>query len=104
MTINYEQVRRENDILKTDNIQLRTKNDAMKDENKQLKVEISQLKSEVDIIKAENIVLKACVVDASQSLHPSPVPQKRHTLKVSQWSGITCSYVLFTYTIPTIHT
>ena len=36
MTINNEQLRRENDDLKTDITQLRSNNDAMKDENKQL--------------------------------------------------------------------
>ena len=36
MTINNEQLRREVDVLKTDNTQLRTDNDAVKDENKEL--------------------------------------------------------------------
>ena len=88
MTINNEQLRRENDVLKTDNTQLRTNNDAMKDENK-------QLRTENDTIKAENVQLKigndlkAHRVDTSQSLHPPPVPQRRQQLKVSQWSRIT---------------
>ena len=133
-----EQLRRENDVLKTDVTQLRTNNDAMKGENKQLttvlekfdvnndnqirqinsqsseiatmkdeskqlktendamKNEIGQLKTEYDMIKAENVQLKienddlrACHVDTSRSLHPPPVHQRKHRLKVSQWSGIT---------------
>ena len=36
MTINNEQLRRENDDLKVDNTQLKTDNDTMKDEVKQL--------------------------------------------------------------------
>ena len=82
MTINNEQLGRENHILKTEN-------DAMKDE-------IGQLKTENDMIKAENVQLKiknddfkARHVDTSRSLHPPPVPQRRQQLKVSQWSGIT---------------
>ena len=88
MTINNEQLRRENDVLKTDNTQLRTNNDAIKDE-------IGQLRTEVDMIKAENVQLKigndfkARHVDTSQSLHPPPVTQRRQRLKVSQWSVIT---------------
>ena len=76
-------MRRENDVLKTDNTQLRINNDAMKDENK-------QLKTENDMIKAENVQLKiendsrARHVDTSRSLHPPPVPQRRQQLKVSQ--------------------
>ena len=86
VTTALEEMRRENDALKTDNTQLRTNNDAMKDENK-------QLKTEVDMIKAENVQLKidlrARHVDTSRSLHPPPVPQRRQQLKVTQWSGIT---------------
>ena len=103
MTINNEQLRRENDVLKTDVTPLRTNNDAMKDENKQLRTEndamkddIGQLRTEVDMIKAENVQLKIEIddlqarhVDTSRSLHPPPVPQRRQQLKVSQWSGIT---------------
>ena len=37
MTINNEQLRRENDVLKADITQLRTDNDGMKDKIKQLK-------------------------------------------------------------------
>ena len=44
MTINNEQLRRENNVLKTDVTQLRTNNNAMKDENKQLRTEVQQLK------------------------------------------------------------
>ena len=61
---------------------LSSENAAIKDENK-------QLKTEVDIIKAENVELKARLVDTSRLPHPPPVPQRRHKLKVSQWSGIT---------------
>ena len=36
MTVSIEQLRRENDTLKSDNTQLRTDNDAMDNENKEL--------------------------------------------------------------------
>ena len=76
-----EELRRENNGLKTDISQLRTSNATMKDENK-------QLKTENDMIKAENIQR---YVDTSRSQRPPPVPPKviEHKLKVSQWSGIT---------------
>ena len=45
MTINNEQLRREVDVLTTDNTQLRTDNDAMKDEIIKQKDEIRQLQS-----------------------------------------------------------
>ena len=86
-----EQLKRENDVLKTDVTQLRTNNDAMKDE-------IGQLKTENDIIKAKNVQLnieiddlRAHHVDTSRSLHPPSVhiPQRKEELEVSQWSGIT---------------
>ena len=89
MTINNEQLRRENDVLKTDNTQLRTNNDAIKDEIGQLRTENDMIKAENVQLKIENDDLKARHVDTSQSLHPPPVPQRRQQLKVSQWSGIT---------------
>ena len=98
LTIALEELRRENDVLKTDNTQLRTDNATMKNETKQLRTdnatikdENERLKIENDIIKAENVQLKACHVNTSRSLHPPPVPPKaiEHKLKVSQWSGIT---------------
>ena len=86
MTINNEQLRKENDVLKTDNTQLRTDNDAMKnemvylksnnekqkDENEQLttlldkmavnsRIQIQQINSqssEIVQLNAENIQLK----------------------------------------------
>ena len=77
LTTALEELRRENDVLKTEVTQLRTDNATMKDE-------IGQLKT-------ENVQLKARHVDTSRSLHPLPVPPKeiKHKLKVSQWSGIT---------------
>ena len=44
LTTALEEMRRENDVLKSDVTQLRTNNDAMKDEIGQLKFEIQQLK------------------------------------------------------------
>ena len=84
-----EQLRRENDILKSDVTQLRTNNDVMKDENKQLKTENDMIKAKNVQLKIENDDLRARHVDTSRSLHPLPVPQRRQQLKVSQWSGIT---------------
>ena len=46
MTINNEQLRRENDALKSDNTQLRANNDAMKDEMVQLKANNDKQKDE----------------------------------------------------------
>ena len=95
MTINNEQLRRDNDILKIDNTQLRTNNDAMKNENMQLKVEIGkqrdqigQLRTEVDMIKAdnnnqfktENDDLSRCTVITK----PQPLPRAKQQPKVSQ--------------------
>ena len=83
-------MRREIDVLKTDNTQLRTNNDAIKDENKQLKTENNMIKAENVQLKIENGDLRTHhVADTSRSLHPPPVPQRRQQLKVSQWSGIT---------------
>ena len=95
-----EQLRRENDVLKTDSTQLRTNNDAMKDENKQLKTEVDMIKAENVQLKIENDDLRARHVDTSRSLHPSPIPPRRQQLKVSGQG----SHELFTYTIPTTHT
>ena len=79
MTLNNEQLNRENDVLKTDNTHLRTDNDNQKDDIGQLTTlvdkmavnnesqiqqinsqnsEIVQLRTEVDMIKAENIQLR----------------------------------------------
>ena len=81
LTTALEELRRENNVLKTDITQLRTDNATMKDENE-------RLKTENNIIKAQ---LKARHVDTSGSQHPSAVPPKaiEHKLKVSQWSRIT---------------
>ena len=117
MTINNEQLRRENDVLTADN-------DAMKDEIIQLqakqKDEIGQLttlldkmavndekhtqqinsqssenirlRAEIDMIKAENIQLKVENDDLRRHTDTSklqPLPRARQRPKVSQWSGIT---------------
>ena len=69
MTINNEQLRRENDILKTDNMQLR------------------QLRTEVDMIKAENIQLKTENDDLRRHTGTrklQPLPRARQKPKVSQ--------------------
>ena len=48
MTINNEQLRKENDVLKTDNTQLRSNNDTMRDEIVQLRAENQHLKVRVN--------------------------------------------------------
>ena len=58
MTINNEQLRRENDDLKTDNTQLRTDNDAMNNEIKQLKANNDKQRDEIGELKAENLITK----------------------------------------------
>ena len=86
-----EQLRRENDVLKTDITQLRTSNDAMKDENTQLKAkqrnEIAQLTTLLDkmVVNNENQIQQI----NSQSSEIAQLKTKNHQLKVSQWSGIT---------------
>ena len=91
LTTALEELRRENDVLKTEVTQLRTDNATMKDENKQLRTNNATMKDEIGQLKTENVQLKARHVDTSRSLHPLPVPPKeiKHKLKVSQWSGIT---------------
>ena len=107
-----EQLRRENDVLKTDNTQLRTNNDAMKDENKQLKAEVDMAKDEnkqlknkqKDEIRHLNIVLDKMAVSNENQIqqinsHSSEIAAIKdeniqlkaevRQLKVSQWSGIT---------------
>ena len=78
MTINNEQLRRENDVLKTDNTQLRTDNDAMKDEIGQLTTLLDKMavnnKNQIQQINSENAQLRTEV----------------QQLKVSQWLRITC--------------
>ena len=58
MTINNEQLRRENDVLKTDITQLRKNDGAMKDEIKQLKVNNDKQRDEIGQLKVENQQLK----------------------------------------------
>ena len=86
MTINNEQLRRENDVLKTDNTQFRINVEAIKDGNIQLQAkekdkigqlatllnsqrsEIAQLITENKILKAEQQQLKVSQ-DCSSSSH-----------------------------------
>ena len=75
MTIQNEQLRREVDVLNTDNIQLRTNNDAMKNEIKQLKTNNDAMKDNNDKQRDEIGQLKV----------------ENQQLKVSQWSMITCA-------------
>ena len=69
MTINNEQLRRENDVLKTDNAQLMTSNDVMEDENKQLSAlldmmavntekKAQQINNKIERMKEENTQVK----------------------------------------------
>ena len=86
-----EQLRRENDVLKTDNTQLRSNIDAMKDENTQLKAkqrdEIGQLTTLLDkmAVNNENLIQQI----NSQSSEIAQLKTELQQLKVSQWSGIT---------------
>ena len=84
LTTALEEMRRENDVIETDNTQLRTNTDAMKDEITQQKDQIGQLTTLLDSKNSEIIQLRT----------------ENKQLKVSQWSGIT----LHSYTTPNIHT
>ena len=77
LTAALEEMRRENDVIKTDNTQLRTNIDVMKDEIGQLNTLLDSKNCEIVQLRTEN-----------------------QQLKVSQWSGITSH----TYTTPNIHT
>ena len=88
MTINNEQLRRENDVIKSDNTQLRTNNDAMKNEITQLQTKLA--------VDNENKMQQIY----SQSSEIAQLRAENQQLKVSQWSGITSH----SYTTPNIHT
>ena len=81
MTINNKQLRREVDVLKTDNIQLRTDNDAMKDE-------IGQLTTLLDKMAVNNQNQMQQI--NSQSSENAQLRSKVQKLEVSQWLRITC--------------
>ena len=74
LTTALEEMRKENDVLKTDIMQLRISNDAMKDENKKLK----------SMIKAEIVQLTTEDDDGVKASASLPITGTRHTLKVSQ--------------------
>ena len=88
MTINNEQLRRENDVIKSDNTQLRTNNDAMKNEITQLQTKLA--------VDNENKMQQIY----SQSSEIAQLRAENQQLKVSQWSGITSH----SYTTPNTHT
>ena len=97
--MNNEQLRRENDVLKSDNTQLRTDNDAMKDEIIQLqakqKDEIGQLTTLLDKMAVNN---KDQIRQInSQISENAQLRTEVQTLKVSQWSGITCKHIIAIY-------
>ena len=69
MTINNEQLKRENDVLKADNMELKTSNEVMQDENKQLSAlldmmavntenKAQQISSKIERMKDENAQVK----------------------------------------------
>ena len=98
-----EQLRRENDVLKTDNTQLRTNIDAMKNKITQLnannnkqKDEIRQLTTLLDkmAVNNENQIQQI----NSQSSEIAQLRTEIH-LKVSQWSGITSALIPTTHTL-----
>ena len=91
MTINNEQLRRENDVLKTDNTQLRTNSDAIKNEITQLqakqKDEIGQLTTLLDKMAINNQNQMQQI--NSQSSEVVQLRTEVQQLKVSECSGIT---------------
>ena len=108
LTTTLKEMRRENYVLKTDNIQLRTDNDAVQDENKQLKANSDKQMDEIGELKAENAIIKdkskqlttlfdKMIVNNDNQMQQinsqsSTIAQLRsevQQLKVSQWSGIT---------------
>ena len=101
MTINNEQLRRENDVLKTDNTQLRTNNDAMKDEIIQLqakqKDEIGQLTTLLDKMAVNNenqiqqINSQSSEIDKME-VKIGQLKEENQQLKVSQWSETTQAF------------
>ena len=69
MTINNEQLKRENDVLKADSMELKTSNEVMQDENKQLSAlldmmavntenKAQQISSKIERMKDENAQVK----------------------------------------------
>ena len=101
MTINNEQLRRENDVIKSDNTQLRTSVDAMKDQITQLKVkhrdEIGQLTTLMNKISVNNEKQIK-----SQSSEIAKLRTENQQLKVSHWSG-SLHIASYNYNIPNIH-
>ena len=110
MTINNEQLRREVDVLKIDNTRLRANNDKQKDEIIQLqskqKDEIIQLRSKQkdEIGQLTNLLDEMAVTNQkqtqqinSQSSENTQLRTEVQTLKVSQWSGITCKHIIAIY-------
>ena len=102
MTINNEQLRRENDVIKSDNTQLRTSVDAMKNEITQQKIEITLQKNEITQLQTQMAVDNENKMQQiySQSSEIVQLRAENQQQKVSQWSGITS----YSYTIPNIHT
>ena len=105
MTLNNEQLNRENDVLKTDITHLRIDNDNQKDDIGQLTTlvdkmavnnesqiqqinsqnsEIVQLRTEVDLTKAENIQLKSENDDLRRQTDMQTLTGTTQKLKVSQ--------------------
>ena len=90
-TTALEEMRKENNVLKTDNTQLRTEVDAMKDEITQLKAkqrdDIGQLTTILDkmAVNNENQIQQI----NSQSSEIVQLQTENQQLKVSWWSGIT---------------
>ena len=111
-----EQLRRENDVLKTDNTQLRTNIDAMKNEITQLNANNNKQKDEITQLKAKHkdeirqlttLLDKMAVNNENQiqqiNTQSSEIAQLRTEvhLKVSQWSGITSALIPTTHTLTT---
>ena len=105
LTTALEEMRRENNVLKTDNTHLRTNVDAMKNEITQQKDVIIEQKYEItqqkDNIRHLTTLLEKMAVNSDNQIQQiNPQSSEIAQLKVSYWSGITSH----SYTTPNIHT
>ena len=89
MTINNEQLRRENDILKIDNAQLRTSNDAMKDEIGQLTTLLDEM-----AVNSENQRKQTNPQSSVTEVKIGQLKEENQQLKVSHWSGTTQAFYM----------
>ena len=107
------QLRTDNDAMKNKYEQLKANNDAMKDENKQLKANSDKQRDEIRELKADNMITKDESRQLTTRLNKMAINNENQTqqinfqsseivqlrtenqkLKVSQWSVITCTYMI----------